>query len=107
MKGALSRITSYNVCYTKLLRSNYDPNNYKVGDSDIRPWGKWEVVGFYQKDGEDYVEKHITVTPTGILSLQSHKLRREKWTVLKGKLRVTLNDNIIDMSEGESSYNFV
>ncbi len=82
--------------------SNYDPNNYKVGDSDIRPWGKWEVVGFYQKDGEDYVEKHITVTPTGILSLQSHKLRREKWTVLKGKLRVTLNDNIIDMSEGES-----
>lgn len=82
--------------------SNYDPNNYKVGDADTRPWGKWEVIALYDKDGEEYVEKHITVNPTGILSLQSHDLRREKWTVVKGKLRVTLGEDVFDLDEGQS-----
>ncbi len=83
--------------------SNYNPNTYTVGDADARPWGKWEVIAVYQKNGEDYVEKHITVKPTGSLSLQSHELRREKWTVVSGKLRVTLNNEIFDLTEGQSA----
>lgn len=81
---------------------NYNPDAYNVGDADTRPWGKWEVIGISEKDGEQHVEKHITVIPGGILSYQSHELRREKWTVVKGRLRVTLNDQIIDLNEGQS-----
>lgn len=81
---------------------NYDPEKYSVGDSDNRIWGKWEVIAVYQKNGEEYVEKYLTVKPGCGLSLQKHDLRREKWTVVKGNLRVTLNDDTIDLSEGES-----
>lgn len=85
-----------------MTQQSYNPDVYNVGDSDTRPWGKWEVIKVLDKEGEQHVEKRITVTPGGILSYQSHELRREKWTVLKGRLRVTLDGKIIDLNEGES-----
>lgn len=82
--------------------TNYNENEYTVGDSDTRPWGAWEVLAVREENGEQVVEKKITITPDGILSLQSHKFRREKWTVLSGKIRVTRDDEIIDLETGQS-----
>jgi mannose-6-phosphate isomerase-like protein (cupin superfamily) len=60
---------------------------YQVGDRDDRPWGHYVVTSIgTNADGEEYCEKIITVKPLQVLSLQSHDLRRETWTVKKGTL---------------------
>lgn len=81
---------------------NYDPDQYKVGDRDDRPWGSWEVTKIHEEDGEQVVEKIIKIHPTGILSLQSHKHRREIWTVISGTIRMILNDDTYDLAKGKS-----
>jgi mannose-6-phosphate isomerase-like protein (cupin superfamily) len=82
---------------------------YNVGDKDERPWGHYLVtdVGRNTK-GEEYCNKLIIVKPEQALSLQSHKLRHESWTVKKGILtairdgeRVTLSvDDAIEIPRG-------
>ncbi len=83
-------------------RENYNPDGYTIGDYDTRPWGKWEVTNITKEGNEEMIEKKITVNPSGILSLQSHKYRREIWTVISGTIRVTLDDQIFDLKTGET-----
>lgn len=80
-----------------------DLESYKIGDSDIRPWGKYIVtdVGTDQK-GEEFCEKEITVSPGQILSLQSHKHRREHWKVIAGTLTVVLDGKRMNLTAGQS-----
>ena len=80
----------------------YDPQKFTIGDCDDRPWGSWEVTDVREENGEEVVEKKITVHPTGILSLQSHKYRREIWTVLEGAIRVVLDDKVLDLQKGDT-----
>lgn len=79
---------------------------YSIGESDTRPWGKWEVLALGTENGpnghEEICIKKITVNPGGILSLQSHKLRREEWTVLEGMLEVTRDNEILNLQAGDS-----
>ncbi|MDB5478845.1 MAG: mannose-phosphate guanylyltransferase/mannose-6-phosphate isomerase [Alphaproteobacteria bacterium] len=75
---------------------------YKPGERDTRPWGEWEVLDLGTENNEEFCIKRIIVTPGGVLSLQSHKLRREEWTVLEGVLEVTRNDEILSLNPGET-----
>ena len=75
---------------------------YRPGETDTRPWGMWEVLETGSENGEEFCVKKITVNPGGILSLQSHKYRREHWTVLTGELEVTRDHEIITLKVGES-----
>lgn len=45
-----------------------------------RPWGSFEILA----EGQGYKVKKITVNPGQRLSLQSHKHRKEIWTIYKG-----------------------
>ena len=74
---------------------------YSTGEKVQRPWGNYEVVkvGVTSK-GKEYCEKLITVNPGQILSLQSHKMRSEMWTVQQGKLEVILNGTHYRLSKG-------
>jgi len=65
---------------------------YKVGDSDVRPWGTWEVLAV----GEGYIVKRIVVDPYKRLSLQSHEYRAEHWVIASGMGTVTLDDQEIE-----------
>lgn len=60
---------------------------YEVGESDTRPWGRWEVIG----TGERYTVKRITVLPGQRLSLQYHHHRSEHWMVVDGAAEVELD----------------
>lgn len=61
--------------------------DYRIDDQDVRPWGHYIVTGVGRTPkGEEYCEKQIVIKPWNILSLQSHALRREQWTVGKGFL---------------------
>lgn len=79
----------------------YNPDYYEVGDRDDRPWGYWEVIKIKGEFGNQIVEKHITIFPTGILSLQSHRHRTETWVVLTGAIRMVLNDQVFDLHKGQ------
>lgn len=74
---------------------------YAVGDSDDRPWGRWEVLA----TGETYACKRITVKPGGKLSLQLHHHREEHWTIVEGQALVTCGDEQKEV--GPSSHVFI
>lgn len=74
---------------------------YSVGDSDDRPWGRWEVLA----TGDTYVCKRITVKPGGKLSLQLHHHREEHWTIVEGSALVTCGDQRTEV--GPNSHIFI
>lgn len=78
-------------------------SEYALGARDERVWGTWEVVTDPQRDGDiiSLCEKHITVYPRRMLSLQMHTGRSEVWTVLQGTLTALINDHVYMLSCGE------
>lgn len=74
--------------------------NYKKGDSDIRPWGTWEVLD----SSEGYCVKKIVVNPEAILSLQMHEYRAEHWIIAKGEAMVVLGEDNLYPQEDEAIY---
>lgn len=73
---------------------------YQRGESDERPWGRWEVL----ETGEDFAVKRITVKPGGILSLQLHHHRQEHWIVVAGTARVTRGEETFDLTPNSHVY---
>ena len=74
---------------------------YKRGDSDVRPWGTWEILDV----GEKFSVKRITVNPKALLSLQMHYHRAEHWIIVQGNALVTLGDEVL--KRGPSSSVFI
>lgn len=73
---------------------------YKKFESEVRPWGSWQIVDV----GQGNVEKIVVVNPTGVLSLQSHNHRSELWTILSGSAEVTIDDQVINLRPGEKIF---
>jgi mannose-1-phosphate guanylyltransferase/mannose-6-phosphate isomerase len=65
-----------------------------------RPWGDFEGIDH----GERYQVKRLTVKPGARLSLQRHHHRAEHWVVVKGTARVTRGDEVVLLTENESTY---
>ena len=66
----------------------------------LRPWGSYESLA----TGGRFQVKRITVTPGGVLSLQSHLHRAEHWVVVSGTAEVTVGDEVRMVPENESVY---
>ena len=67
---------------------------------DHRPWGWFESLAL----GERFQVKRIFVKPGAALSLQSHNHRSEHWIVVEGTARVTIDEDIKLVTEGQSVY---
>ncbi|MCW4454287.1 mannose-1-phosphate guanylyltransferase/mannose-6-phosphate isomerase [Flavobacterium sp. MXW15] len=65
-----------------------------------RPWGAYDSIDH----GERFQVKRITVKPGGTLSLQMHHHRAEHWVVVSGTAEVTRGDEVILLSENQSTY---
>jgi len=66
----------------------------------FRPWGSYDGI-----DGDDgFQVKRLIVNPGAVLSLQKHARRAEHWVVVRGKARITKNDDVFDLSVNESTY---
>lgn len=65
-----------------------------------RPWGAYEGIDV----GDRFQVKRITVNPGASLSLQKHHHRAEHWIVVKGTAKVTCGENILLLSENQSTY---
>ncbi|MES2675585.1 MAG: mannose-1-phosphate guanylyltransferase/mannose-6-phosphate isomerase [Pseudomonadota bacterium] len=65
-----------------------------------RPWGCYDAID----DGERYQVNRIRVKPGASLSLQLHHHRAEHWIVVKGTALVQKGDEVLLLSENESTY---
>ena len=75
-------------------------NQAEIFPKDHRPWGWFESIAL----GDRFQVKRICVKPGAALSLQSHHHRSEHWIVVEGTAKVTLEDDVKLVSEGESIY---
>ena len=65
-----------------------------------RPWGWYDSVD----EGERFKVKRIQVKPGASLSLQMHHHRAEHWIVVKGIAEITNGDEVITLTENQSTY---
>ena len=83
----------------ELLKSK-DIAQAEIFPKDHRPWGWFESLAL----GDCFQVKRICVKPGAALSLQSHKHRSEHWIVVEGTARVTIDDEVKLVREGQSVY---
>jgi mannose-1-phosphate guanylyltransferase / mannose-6-phosphate isomerase len=67
---------------------------------DHRPWGWFEMLVTESR----FQVKRILVNPGAALSLQSHNHRSEHWIVVEGIVRVTIDNEIKTLTEGQSVF---
>jgi len=65
-----------------------------------RPWGCYDAID----SGDRYQVNRIRVKPGASLSLQLHHHRAEHWIVVKGTALVQKGDEVMLLSENESTY---
>lgn len=65
-----------------------------------RPWGWYDKID----EGDRFKVKRIQVAPGASLSLQKHYQRAEHWIVVKGTAEVTCGDNVLTLTENQSTY---
>lgn len=65
-----------------------------------RPWGWYQTLELQSR----FQVKRIVVYPGGRLSLQKHAFRAEHWVVVKGTARVTIEGQVTDLAENQSTY---
>jgi mannose-1-phosphate guanylyltransferase/mannose-6-phosphate isomerase len=65
-----------------------------------RPWGWYDSID----NGPRHQVKRILVKPGASLSLQMHHHRAEHWIVVSGTAEVTNGDNVIMLTENQSTY---
>ena len=82
--------------YSIFVKGGIVKNNYKLGESDTRPWGQWEVTAV----GTGNITKRIEVNPGEILSLQRHVHREELWVIKEGQGQITLDGETINTVVG-------
>jgi len=63
----------------------------------VRPWGWYQTVS----SGPGFLIKRIAVLPGQQISLQRHRHRAEHWLVVRGTARVTLGEQVLDLTVGQ------
>lgn len=83
----------------ELLKSK-DIAQAEIFPKDHRPWGWFESLTLSDR----FQVKRICVNPGAALSLQSHNRRSEHWIVVEGTAKVTIDDEIKLVREGQSVF---
>jgi mannose-1-phosphate guanylyltransferase/mannose-6-phosphate isomerase len=75
---------------------NEGKSNRKV----YRPWGWYDSI----EVGKNFQVKRLHVNPGAKLSLQMHHKRAEHWVVVSGRGTVTNGEDVLTLTEGQSTY---
>ena len=65
-----------------------------------RPWGKF--INLFH--GKNFLLKELVINPKSSISLQKHNFRSERWTIISGKPRITINKNKFFKKEKETVF---
>jgi mannose-1-phosphate guanylyltransferase/mannose-6-phosphate isomerase len=77
-----------------------DREETKLHRQVFRPWGSYDSL----ENQDGFQVKRLVVNPGAVLSLQKHAHRAEHWVVVKGKARITKNEDVFDLGINESTY---
>ena len=66
----------------------------------FRPWGSYDSID----SDQGFQVKRLIVNPGAVLSLQKHARRAEHWVVVRGRARITRNEDEFDLGANESTY---
>jgi mannose-1-phosphate guanylyltransferase/mannose-6-phosphate isomerase len=77
-----------------------DREETKLHRQVFRPWGSYDSL----ENQDGFQVKRLIVNPGAVLSLQKHAHRAEHWVVVRGKARITKNDDLFDLGVNESTY---
>ncbi len=70
-----------------------------------RGWGKYQVLDYrIQPDGQNFLTKHLIITPGQHISYQKHQHRSEIWTFVDGTGKLILDGEVTRVSRGEMAY---
>jgi mannose-1-phosphate guanylyltransferase len=70
----------------------------------FRPWGWFKNIEGLDNGKDGFKVKRIAVYPGKRLSLQSHNFRSEHWVIVKGKAKVTLDNNEFYLERDQNIY---
>ena len=70
----------------KFFKKNNSKNTIKK-NTFRRPWGKY--INLFS--GKGFLLKELTINPKSSISLQKHYHRSERWTIISGKPKITIN----------------
>lgn len=68
---------------------------------DYRPWGYYKIL---DEEKDKFKIKRITVASGKKLSYQMHHSRSEHWVIVRGTAKVTIDDKVSFIPEGESIF---
>ena len=77
-----------------------DRREVSLGREVFRPWGSYDSID----SEENFQVKRLIIKPGAVLSLQKHARRSEHWVCVRGKARITRNDEEFDLRVNESTY---
>ena len=73
-------------------------SSYLKKNTYYRPWGKY--INLFKGDG--FMLKELIIKPKSSISLQKHFHRSERWTVISGKPKITINKKKFFVKENEN-----
>ena len=82
--------------YFKRSRSK----NYIKKNTFNRPWGKY--INLFA--GKGFLLKELIINPKSAISLQKHNHRSERWTIISGKPKITINKNYFFKKPNETIF---
>ena len=65
-----------------------------------RPWGKY--INLYS--GVGFLLKELVINPKSSISLQKHNYRSERWTIISGKPKITINKKKFFKNPNETAF---
>lgn len=70
-----------------------------------RGWGEYQVLDYrIQADGQNFLTKHLIITPGQHISYQRHQHRSEIWTFVDGAGQLILDGEVKPVTRGEMAF---
>ena len=83
----------------KFFKKNTSKNNIKR-NTFFRPWGKY--INLYS--GKGFLLKELVINARSSISLQKHYHRSERWTIVSGKHKFTINKDKFFKTSNETAF---
>ena len=83
----------------KFFKKHKSKSNMKK-NTFHRPWGKY--INLYS--GKGFLLKELTINPKSSISLQKHAYRSERWTIISGRPKITINKNKFFKSPNQTAF---
>ena len=78
----------------------YNSKSIMKKNTFLRPWGKY--INLYS--GKGFLLKELIINPKSSISLQKHNYRSERWTIITGKPKITINKKKFFKKSNETAF---